>query len=156
MAAPTAGTGGEQDQFWPLPKFYFSVDIGDQTDLPFQEVSGLDIDAEVIEYRHGNSPVHSTIKMPGMKKYSDITLKKGVFTTDNKFYDWISQISLNTYERLTVVIRLLDEAGEPKMTWTLTNAFAKQITPTDMNSQSSEAAIETIVFAHEGLRIEAA
>ena len=49
MAAPTAGTGGEQDQFWPLPKFYFSVDIGDQTDLPFQEVSGLDIDAEVIE-----------------------------------------------------------------------------------------------------------
>ena len=45
MAAPTAGTGGEQDQFWPLPKFYFSVDIGDQTDLPFQEVSGLDIDA---------------------------------------------------------------------------------------------------------------
>jgi phage tail-like protein len=69
MAAPTSGTGGEQDQFWPLPKFYFSVDIGDQTDLPFQEVSGLDIDTEVIEYRHGNSPVHSTIKMPGLMKY---------------------------------------------------------------------------------------
>lgn len=156
MAAPTAGTGGEQDQFWPLPKFYFSVDIGDQTDLPFQEVSGLDIDTEVIEYRHGNSPVHSTIKMPGLMKYGDITLKKGVFTTDNKFYDWISKISLNTYERLTVVIRLLDEQGEPKMVWTLINAFPKQITPTDMNSQSSEAAIETIIFVHEGLRIEAA
>lgn len=156
MAAPTAGTGGEQDQFWPLPKFYFSVDIGDQTDLPFQEVSGLDIDTEVIEYRHGNSPVHSTIKMPGLMKYGDITLKKGVFTTDNKFYDWISKISLNTYERLTVVIRLLDEQGEPKMVWTLINAFPKQITPTDMNSQSSEGAIETIIFVHEGLRIEAA
>jgi phage tail-like protein len=156
MAAPTAGTGGEQDQFWPLPKFYFSVDIGDQTDLPFQEVSGLDIDAEVIEYRHGNSPVHSTIKMPGMIKYSDITLKKGVFTTDNSFFTWLNAISLNTYERLTVVIRLLDEAGEAKMTWTLKNAFPKQVTPTDMNSQSSEAAIETIVFAHEGLVIEAA
>jgi len=156
MATPTAGTGGVQDQFWPLPKFYFSVDIGDQTDLPFQEVSGLDIDADVIEYRHGNSPIHSVIKMPGLKKYGDITLKKGVFTTDNKFYEWISKISLNTYERLTVVIRLLDEAGAPKMTWTLTHAFAKQITPTDMNSQSSEAAIETIVFTHEGLSIAAA
>jgi phage tail-like protein len=55
-----------------------------------------------------------------------------------------------------VVIRLLDEQGDPKMTWTLTNAFPKQVTPTDMNSQSSEAAIETIIFAHEGLRIEAA
>ena len=156
MATPTAGTGGVQDQFWPLPKFYFSVDIGDQTDLPFREVSGLDIDADVIEYRHGNSPIHSVIKMPGLKKYGDITLKKGVFTTDNKFYEWISKISLNTYERLTVVIRLLDEQGQPKMTWTLTHAFAKQITPTDMNSQSSEAAIETIVFTHEGLSIAAA
>ena len=82
MALPTAGTGAEQDQFWPLPKFYFSVDIGEEfTDLPFQEVSGLDVETEVIEYRHGNSPSHSTIKMPGMMKFGDITLKKGVFAT---------------------------------------------------------------------------
>ena len=49
MALPTAGTGAEPDQFWPMPKFYFSVDIGDFTDLPFQEVSGLDVETEVIE-----------------------------------------------------------------------------------------------------------
>ena len=154
MALPVAGTGGEQDQFWPLPKFYFSVYIGDNTDLPFHEVSGLDVETEIIEYRHGNSPNHSAIKMPGLMKYSDITLKKGVFAEDNEFYDWISQIALNTYERLTVVIRLLDETSAPRMTWTLTNAFPKQITPTDMNSQSSEAAIETLVLAHEGLTVE--
>lgn len=154
MAVPKSGTGGEQDQFWPLPKFYFSVDIGDLTDLPFQEISGLDTGAEVIEYRHGNSPIHSTIKMPGLGTGSDVTMKKGVFSGDNKFFELISKISLNTYERLTVVIRLLDETGVPKIIWTLTNAFPKQITPTDMNSQSSEAAIETIVFAYEGLRIE--
>lgn len=156
MAAPTAGTGEDQDQFWPLPKFYFSVDIGEFTDLAFQEVSGLDIEADVIEYRHGNSPVHSVIKMPGLKKYADITLKKGVFTKDNRFYDWLSQISLNTYKRLTVIIRLLNEDTQPMMTWTLTNAWPKQVTSTDMNSQSSEAAIESIVFVHEGLTIEAA
>ena len=154
MATPTAGAGDAQDEYWPLPKFYFSVDIGDFTDLPFQEVSGLDIETEVIEYRHGNSPSHSAIKMPGMMKYSDITLKKGVFADDNDFYDWISTISLNTYERLTVVIRLLDETATPRMTWTLTNAFPKQITPTDMNSTASEAAIETMVLAHEGLVAE--
>ena len=154
MALPTAGTGAEQDQFWPMPKFYFSVDIEIFTDLPFQEVSGLDVETEVIEYRHGNSPSHSTIKMPGMMKYADITLKKGVFADDNDFYDWISTISLNTYERLTVVIRLLDETATPRMTWTLTNAFPKQITPTDMNSQASEAAIETMVLAHEGMVAE--
>lgn len=156
MATPTQGTGAEQDQFWPLPKFYFSVDIGDLTDLPFQEVSGLDIETDVIEYRHGNSPVHSTIKMPGLMKYGDITLKKGVFATDNQYHDWISKIHLNTYERLTVVIKLLDENGTSRMTWTLKNAFPKKVTPTDMNSKSSEVAVESIVFACEGLTIEAA
>lgn len=138
MATPTAGTGAEQDQYWPLPKFYFSVDIGEYTDLPFQEVSGLDIETEAIEYRHGNSPAMSAIKMPGMFKFSDVTLKKGVFSTDNDFYDWISTISLNTFERVTVVVKLLDENGTPAVTWTLLNAFPLKVTPTDMNSQSSE------------------
>mgnify|MGYP001347017082 FL=1 len=151
MAIPVAGSGGEQDQFWPLPKFYFSVDIGDFTDLPFQEVSGLDVETEAIEYRHGNSSVMSAIKMPGMFKFSDVTFKKGVFSGDNQFYEWISSISLNTFERVTITIRLLDEDGAPSMTWTLLNAFPLKVTPTDMNSQSSEAGIETIVFAHEGL-----
>ena len=151
MALPVAGTGDAQDQFWPMPKFYFSVDIGDFQDLPFQEVSGLDVETEVIEYRHGNSPSHSTIKMPGLMKFGDVTLKKGVFADDNQFFDWISQISLNTYARLTVVIRLLDETATERMTWTLSNAFPQKVTPTDMNSQSSEAGIETIVFAHEGM-----
>ena len=151
MAVPVAGSGGEQDQYWPLPKFYFSVDIGDFTDLPFQEVSGLDVETEAIEYRHGNSSVMSAIKMPGMFKFSDVTFKKGVFDGDNQFYDWISSISLNTFERVTITIRLLDEDGAPSMTWTLLNAFPLKVTPTDMNSQSSEAGIETIVFAHEGL-----
>ena len=148
MATPTAGTGAEQDQYWPLPKFYFSVDIGDFTDLPFQEVSGLDVETEAIEYRHGNSPGMSPIKMPGMFKFADVTLKKGVFSTDNDFFDFINSISLNTYERVTVVIKLLDENGTPAVTWTLLNAFPLKVTPTDMNSQSSEAGIETIVFAH--------
>lgn len=156
MALPTAGSGAEQDQFWPMPKFYFSVDIGEEfTDLPFQEVSVLDVETEVIEYRHGNSPSFSTIKMPGMMKFGDITLKKGVFAADNNFFTWISSINLNTFKRLTVTIRLLDEQNNAKMTWILQNAFPKQVTPTDMNSQSSEAAIETMVLAHEGMVAEA-
>ena len=46
MALPTAGTGGEQDQFWPLPKFYFSVDIGDFTDLHVVGATDFDLYAE--------------------------------------------------------------------------------------------------------------
>jgi hypothetical protein len=50
MAAPVVGPGDVQDKFWPLPKFYFSVDIGDVTDIAFQEVSGLDVETGVIVY----------------------------------------------------------------------------------------------------------
>ena len=156
MALPTQGTGGQQDQYWPLPKFYFSVDIGSATDLPFHEVSGLEIDTDPIKYRHGNSTSFSEIKMPGLIKYSDVTLKKGVFATDNQFYEWISAIKLNTYTRLTVVIRLMDETNTPRMTWTLTNAFPIKITPTDLKSDANEAAVESLVLAHEGLVITAA
>ncbi len=152
MASPTPGSGEDQDQYWPLPKFYFSVDIGDFTDLSFQEISGLDISTESVEYRHGNSP-NGSINMPSMIKYGDVTLKKGVFTSDNQFYDWVNSVKLNTFKRFTVVIRLLNQNGEPETTWELKNAFPIQVTPTDLNSTASEAAIESIVFSHEGLKI---
>lgn len=156
MAVPTAsnGDGATQNDYWPMSKFFFSVDIGDDTDLPFQEVSGLDMETDVVDYRHGNSPyAHSTINMPGLKKFGDVTLKKGIFTKDNKFFDWFNPINLNTIERKQIIIKLLDEGGSPLMTWTLDKAFPKQVQGTDLNSQSSDVAVETIVFVHEGLVI---
>lgn len=145
--------GEAQDNVWPLPKFFFQVKLGD-TEVAFQEVSGLDIEAQIIEYRHGNSPEFSTIKMPGIKKTGNVTLKKGVFVKDNAFWDWFNQIKMNTIERKTVVISLLDESGSPTMVWTLNNAWPTKITGTDMKSDGNEVAVETIEVAHEGLTIE--
>ncbi|TSJ44916.1 phage tail protein [Fluviicola chungangensis] len=144
--------GEKQDNVWPLPKFYFQVKLGDK-EVPFQEVSGLDIEAQIIEYRHGNSKEFSTIKMPGIKKTGNVTLKKGVFVKDNGFWDWFNKIKMNTIERQTVVISLLDEAGKPTMVWTLNNAWPTKITGTDMKSDGNEVAVETVEIAHEGLTI---
>lgn len=145
--------GEAQDSNWPLPKFYFSVDWGSTTDIPFQEVSGLEIEAQPIEYRHGNSPVFSTINMPGIIKNNQVTMKKGVFVNDNAFWDWYNKIKMNTIERQNVVIKLLDESGSPTMTWTLNNAWPTKITSTDMKSDANEVAVESIVISHEGLTI---
>lgn len=144
--------GEAQDAVWPLPKFYFQVSVADQ-EVPFQEVSGLDIEAQIIEYRHGNSPEFATIKMPGIKKSSNITLKKGVFKGDNTFWDWFNAIKMNTIERKTVVISLLDEEGNPTMTWTLNNAWPTKVTGTDLKSDGNEVAVETLEVAHEGITI---
>lgn len=145
--------GEAQGNVWPLPKFYFQVKLGD-TEVAFQEVSGLDIEAQIIEYRHGNSPEFSTIKMPGIKKVGNVTLKKGVFVKDNAFWDWFNQIKMNTIERKTVTISLLDESGAPTMVWTLNNAWPTKITGTDMKADGNEVAVETIEVAHEGLTIQ--
>ena len=137
---------------WPLPKFYFQVKW-DAEVLSFQEISGLDVEAQPIEYRHGDNPVFSTIKMPGMVQSSNVTMKKGVFKSDNKFWDWYAKIKMNTIARVPVTISLLDEAGAPTMVWTLTNAWPTKITSTDMNAEGNEVAVEEIEIAHEGLTI---
>lgn len=145
--------GEAQDKNWPLPKFYFMVDWGSATNIPFQEVSGLDIEAQPIEYRHRNSPVFSEISMPGIVKNNNVIMKKAVFTKNNSFWDWYVKIKMNTIERQTVVIKLLDEVGNPTMTWTLHNAWPTKISSTDLKEDGSEVAIESIEIAHEGLTI---
>jgi len=145
--------GEAQNNIWPLPKFYFSVDIDTQKNLAFQEVSGLDTETQIIEYRASNSKQFSTIKMPGIAKFGNITLKKGIFVNDNNFWAWYSQIKMNTIKRVTVVIKLLDEQGNPTMTWTLQNAWPTKIQGTDLKSDGNEVAVETLEIAHEGLVI---
>ncbi|WP_229261982.1 phage tail protein [Duganella guangzhouensis] len=135
-----------------MPKFYFRVKW-DSNEMAFQEVSGLDIQSEEIKYRHGNSKDFSVIKMPGMKKFGNVTMKKGVFKGDNKFWDWLVQIKMNTIKRVPVTISLLDEEGNDTMVWELTNAWPTKISSTDLKSEGNEVAIETIEIVHEGLKI---
>lgn len=147
-------TGENQDNVWPLPKFYFIVKFGSQDNtIAFQEVSGLEAEAQQIEYRQSGSKQFSTIKMPGIKKYGNITLKKGVFAKDNNFFKWYDAIKMNTIKRETVTIQLLNEGGKSAMTWTLTNAWPTKISSIDLKSDANEVAIETLELAYEGLTV---
>ena len=143
----------QSSSVWPLPKFYFQVKW-DSEELSFQEVSGLDIEAQPIEYRHGNSKEFSVIKMPGLQKSGNITMKKGIFKSDNKFWDWFSQIKMNTVKRIPLTISLLDESGSATMVWSVKNGWPTKITGTDLKSNGNEVAIETIEIVHEKLTLE--
>ncbi|MGA8498170.1 MAG: phage tail protein [Xanthobacteraceae bacterium] len=146
---------GEQ-QVWPLPKFYFSVRFGDHDkEAKFQELSGLDSEGKPIEYRHGNSPIFYPIKMPGLGKAGNVTLRKGIFASDAKFWAWYNEIKLNTSKRQTVVVNLLDETGTPKMAWTLNNAFPTKITGTDLKAEGNDVAIESLELAYETVVVSA-
>jgi phage tail-like protein len=138
---------------YPIPKFHFQVDWGG-TKIGFTEVSGLEVTTEKIEYRDGSSPEYVKLQMPGMQTQSQITLKRGIFTGDNEFYEWWNTVALNTIDRRDITISLLNEAHEPVVVWKVKNAWPTKVTSTDLNSTGNEVAVETLELAHEGLTME--
>ena len=137
---------------YPLPKFHFLVQWGGKR-IGFSEVTGLDIQLEPIEYREGSSPQFSKIKMPGLQKFSNITLKRGTVADDKEFYTWLKTVKMNTIERMDLTISLLNENREPVISWKVINAFPIKVQASDLKADGNEVAIETIELAHEGLDI---
>ncbi len=138
---------------YPLVKFHFQVEWGG-TKIGFTEVSGLDVETEVVEYRHGASNEYSKLKMPGMQKFGNITLKRGTFASDNEYFSWWNTVKLNTIERRDITISLLNEEHDPVVVWKVKNAWPVKVQSTDLKAEGSEVAIESMEIAHEGLTIQ--
>lgn len=138
---------------YPLPAFHYKVDWGGDT-MSFSEVSGLSMEIQMIEYRDGDSKQYEAIKMPGIPKYGNLTMKKGILAADNKFFDWLDTTSLNTVERKDIIISLLNEEHEPVMTWKASQAFPVKIEGPGLKATGNEVAIESIEVAIEKLTIE--
>ena len=138
---------------YPLPKFHFQVEWAGAR-IGFTEVTGLTLETEVIEYREGNSPEYSKIKMPGLRKFGNITLKRGTFSGDNDYYKWFDTVKLNTIERRNITITLLNEEHQPVVVWKIKNAWPVKIQSPDLKSDANETAIESVEIAHEGLVLE--
>ena len=138
---------------YPLPVFHFTVQWGG-TRVGFSEVTGLTQEKQVIEYRDGSFPEYSSIKEPGLAKYANVTLKRGVVKGDNEFASWLSTVKLNTVERRDLSISLLNEEYAPVMTWKVHNAWPCKVEGPQLKASGNEVAIETIELAHEGLEVQ--
>lgn len=137
---------------WPMPNYRFRVDWGDIVqNILFQEVSGLDSETQLIEYRKGDSPDFDPVKMPGIAKYGNVTLKRGVFLNSGSFWKLYDELKLNTIKRQTVTIKLIDEIGKVVITWTLINAWPTKISSTDLKSDGNEVGIDSIELAYQEL-----
>ncbi|MCX7548133.1 phage tail protein [Xanthomarina sp. F1114] len=137
---------------YPLVNFHFRVDWGG-TRIGFSEVSGLSVEHEIIEYRDGISTDYNTIKMPGMRKYSNIIFKRGTFRRDNDFFSWMNSFSLGHIERRDITIALLNEEHEPVMVWKVKNSWPISLKYTELNAMKSEILIERLEITHEGFNV---
>ncbi len=141
---------------YPLPKFHFMVEWGG-TRIGFTEVSGLAFETEVIEYREGNSPVYHKTKQPGLTKYGNITLKRGVFLGDFDMYKlWRKTMMFQEGKekfRQDITIKLLDEEHQPVISWMVNKAWPCKVEYADLKADANEIIIETMELVHEGLTI---
>ena len=143
----------------PYTQFNFLVDLGsgitDGPEAGFQEVSGLGIEVEVIEYRNGNAKENGVTKLTGLTKYPNVTLKRGVIGSLN-LYQWIDQIRNGDPGGLrTVVIQLQNEDHtQVVQAWKLLRARIVKHTSGPLNGKGTDVAMEEMVLAYERLELE--
>jgi phage tail-like protein len=133
----------------PFRAFNFLVEIDGIARAAFRECSGLDTSQDPIDYREGGEPLRMR-KLPGLNKYSNITLKWGI-TSDTELWDWREQAADGTVQRKNGSIVLLNEKGEEKMRWNFSEAWPTKWTGPSFNAVGNEVAIESLEIVHEGI-----
>ncbi len=143
----------------PYTQFNFLVDLGDgNTEGPragFQEMSEIGTEVAVIEYRNGNSKENSPIKLTGLSKASNVTLKRGVIGSLD-LYRWLDEIRNGNQNALrTVTVQLMNEDHSAVVqTWKLLRARIVKHTSGPFNAKGNDVAIEEIVLACERIELE--
>lgn len=139
--------GGAKD---PFRSYRFRVEIDGIQRLGFRECSGLDSTQDPVEYREGNEII-TTRKLPGLNKFSNITLKWGI-ADDREIWDWRKQAADGTLAaRKNVAIILIDQSGQDAVRWNVREAWPTKWTGPSFNATGNEVAIDTLEIAHEGI-----
>jgi phage tail-like protein len=141
----------------PYTGYNFLVDVvgldSGSAQAGFSEVSGLGAELAVVEYRDGNDKVNSVRKLPGVVKYPNIVLKRGV-TGDLTLWQWIQQAIQGNVQRVDGRIVLLDETRNAVVTWKFRRAWPCRYEGPTLAAKGNQVAIETLEICHEGLEIE--
>ncbi|MGO1068743.1 phage tail protein [Lysobacter sp. CA199] len=143
----------------PYVQFNFLVDLGDGvTDGPqagFQELSGIGMEVTVSEYRTGNAKENAVMKITGMNKSTDVTMKRGVIGSLN-LYRWLDQIRNGDQNaKRTVTIHLQNEDHtQIVQTWKLLRACIIKHVSGPFNAKGTDVAMEELVLAYERLEME--
>jgi len=141
----------------PYGAFNYLVNLGDGSEGEiqggFSEVSGLNAEVTVAEYRPGNAKVNYVKKVPAIHKAGDVTLKRGVLGADN-LYSWLEQIrGGDVTAKRDVVVKLRNEdpsSTTAVVTWKLVSAMPIKWTgPTLTAKGGSDVAIEELVLSVE-------
>lgn len=139
----------------PYSAFNYVVELepgqGEQVDAGFSDVSGLNAEVTIAEYRNGNSKINHVTKIPGIHKAGDVTLKRGIIGAQN-LWNWLDEVRQGKLSgKRNVSIKLLNEdRSDTVVTWRLKNAMPIKWTgPTLTGKGGGDVAIEELVLSVE-------
>lgn len=141
-------------------QFNFLVNLGDGvTERPqagFTEVSGIDMEVTVSEHRAGNHTQNSVMKIKGVNKSTDVTMKRGVISSLS-LHQWLDQIRNGDQKAMrTVTIHLQNEDHtDVVQTWKLLRARISKYSGPTLNAKGTDVAIEELVLVYERLELRA-
>jgi phage tail-like protein len=128
------------------------TDEGDAVSCAFTEISGLETEIHVIEYRAGNMDTTVT-KHPGLRSQTNLVCKKGS-TGHHQFWDWIQSAMDGDVQRRDGAVILRDENQQDVMRWNFSRAWPSKYSGPSFNATNNEIAMETLEICLEDLRLE--
>jgi len=139
----------------PYRSFNFQLEIDKVPLGAFSECSGLTADGDAVDYREGTDMQPNVRKLVGLRKYTNITLKRG-YTKDDSLWQWHVQIVNGVPDRRNVTIILMNEQRQPVLRWHAESAWVNKIEGPSFKASGNEVAMESLELVHEGLTIEVA
>jgi phage tail-like protein len=134
----------------PFRTFNFVVEADGRPLGSFSEVSGLNADGDSVDYRTGDAPTNLVDKLPGLRKISNITLKRGLIQNRSMFALWADTASGNT-RRLNITVTLRDEKRKNVLSWSCRNCWVNAIEGPSLRATDNQVAVESVTICHEGI-----
>ena len=141
----------------PQGAFKFLVSIQGVQVAEFEECILPAVSIDVIEYRQGADTLNSVHKLPGLVRYGDLVLKRGIAASPNSLalWNWFSGFVNGSGEPAAVAVTLLDRDKNEVCQWAFTNAWPVKYESPVLNAKVSALAIETVVIAVDGMSFTA-
>jgi len=144
-------TGERKD---PFRGFNFRVEIDNSTVAGFRECSGLSLNTDPVDYREGTDVPLSVRKLTGLRKFTNITLKRG-YTDNTELWKWYKNVLNGVTDRRNGSIVLQDEEHNDVLRWNFENGWIAKWEGPTMNATSNDVAIESIEIVHERVVLDA-
>lgn len=135
----------------PYGGFRFRVEILGLQVGGFSEVSGIERDVQIEDFREGGLNDY-THKLATVTKYQNLTLKRGIGDA-TELWQWHQDVVNGKIERRQVNVVLVDFAGRDTWRWVVEKAYPVKWTGASFNATTNGVLVESVEFVHNGVRL---